>query len=383
MKLKGERPWRNTNATSSWPEPPWGGVESFRNLAGQLQPSFPGAVFLVLHTSPESPGILPEILGRSGPLPARNAEHEGRFRPGHIYVAPPDQHLLLRDHMTVLSRGPKENRTRPAIDTLFRSAAVEWSTRVVGVLLSGYLDDGVAGLAAIQRCGGVTVVQDPNDTLYPDMPRNALRALSIDHCLPLAGMGKLLDTLVREAAPPPSPAPDDLRLEVRFSEELMSDVEPQKIGTPSALACPDCGGPLWQVHNDSLPRYRCSVGHAFSADTLLESQGEAVEKALWVALRTLEERARMLNKMFEDARRRSRQLRGQRAGKPRPRRANSGAAHGPQQSRDVTREGGCEWNGRKERSCGGVFASSRRRWTASTSNGRSFPRATISPEKPA
>ncbi len=167
-----------------------GGVESFRKLAGQLPAHFPGTVFLVLHTSPEGPGRLPAILARAGPLPAARAEHDRPYQPGHIYVAPPDRHLLLRDGRMLLSRGPKENRTRPAIDPLFRSAAVACGSRVVGVLLSGYLDDGVAGLAAIKRCGGVAVVQDPDDTLYPDMPRNALRALAVDHCLPLAGMGQ-------------------------------------------------------------------------------------------------------------------------------------------------------------------------------------------------
>lgn len=281
-----------------------GGVEGFRSLAGQLPPSFPGTVFIVLHTSPESPGMLPEILERAGPLPAKSAEHDRPFRSGHIYVAPPDHHLLLRDGRMVLSRGPRENRTRPAIDPLFRSAAVEWTTRVVGVILSGYLDDGVAGLRAIKRCGGVAVVQDPDDTLYPQMPRNAIDSVAVDHCLPVAEMGALLDGLAREKAPPSPPVPDDLRLEAGFSEELVSEAQTRKIGTPSTLACPDCGGPLWQVKDDALARFRCSVGHAFSAGTLLESQEESVEKALWVALRTLEERARMLRKMAEDARRR-------------------------------------------------------------------------------
>ena len=282
-----------------------GGVEAFRNLVRQLPASFPGTVFLVLHTSPESPGILPDILAREGALPARNAEHDLHYKTGHIYVAPPDHHLLLRDHKTILSRGPKENRTRPAIDPLFRSAAATWTSRVVGVLLSGYLDDGVSGLAAIQRCGGLTVVQDPADTLYPDMPRNALESLAVDHCLPLAQIGALLGRLAGETAPPPSVVPDDLRVEIGFSADLMSDkIQSNQIGSPTALACPDCGGPLWQVKNDALVRFRCSVGHAYTAANLLESQGDAVEKALWVALRTLEERARMLRRMADDARRR-------------------------------------------------------------------------------
>lgn len=281
-----------------------GGVESFRKLAGQLPASFPGTLFIVQHISPEAPGMLPQILARSGALPTRSAEHDRPFLPGHIYVAPPDHHLLLRGERMFLSRGPKENRTRPAIDPLFRTAAIHCTTRVVGVLLSGYLDDGVAGLTAIKRCGGVAVVQDPDDTLYPHMPRNALSAGAVDHCLPLAQMGTLLRSLAREPAPPPHPIPDDLRLEARFSEDLMSEAETWQIGTPSTLACPDCGGPLWEIQNDALVRYRCSVGHAFTAGNLLESQGEAVERALWVALRTLEERARMLDKMAEDTRRR-------------------------------------------------------------------------------
>jgi two-component system, chemotaxis family, protein-glutamate methylesterase/glutaminase len=282
-----------------------GGVEGFKSLAGQLPISFSGTLFLVLHTSPESPGILAEILSRAGPLPATNARHGAHFRTGHLYVAPPDHHLHLRDHKTILSRGPKENRTRPAIDPLFRSAAATWTTRVVGVLLSGYLDDGVAGLSAIQRCGGLTVVQDPNDTLYPDMPRNALNTLAIDHCLPLAQIGALLHRLSREAAPPPSLVPDDLRLEVSISENLMSDISAYKqIGAPAALSCPDCGGPLWQLENDALTRFRCHVGHAFTAANLLEGQGQEVERALWIALRTLEERARMLHQMADDASRR-------------------------------------------------------------------------------
>lgn len=193
-----------------------GGVEALRELAAALPPDLPASVLIVLHLSPGGPGLLPAILNRAGPLPAAHATDGEELRRGRIYVAPPDFHMLVADGRLRLARGPRENLHRPAIDALFRSAAAAWGPRVIGVVLTGALDDGTAGLGAIKRTGGVAVVQDPEEAAYPSMPRSALRNVRVDHCVPLAEIPPLLDQLSREPlADGPAPVPPiDLEMEV-------------------------------------------------------------------------------------------------------------------------------------------------------------------------
>lgn len=280
-----------------------GAFEALRTVVAGLPGDLPASLFVVLHTAPDAPSLLSKLLSRSGPLPAHPASHEETFSPGRIYVAPPDRHLLLYDGHTLLSRGPRENRARPAIDPLFRSAAVELTTRVIGVLLSGYQDDGVAGLAAIRQCGGLTIVQSPGDALVSELPEAALRAVDVDYEVPAAEMAPLLRRLVAQTAGPPPEVPEGLRLEVLLQHQVESELaRSHRLGQEVALGCPDCGGPLRQMDDKRVIRFRCAVGHALSAASLLDGQGREVERALWIALRTLEDRARLLRKMNEDMR---------------------------------------------------------------------------------
>jgi two-component system chemotaxis response regulator CheB len=285
-----------------------GGVEALLQLAAQLPYDLPAAVFVVQHTSPDGPGRLAALLNPAGPLEARPAQHGEAIQRGVIYVAPPDQHLLVHKDYIGISRGPRENRARPAIDPLFRSAAVAYGSRVIGVVLTGLLDDGTAGLLAVKRCGGVAVVQHPDDAMYSDMPASALANVEVDYCLPLASLGRLLTKLAHEEpAGREVEAPQDIVVEAQMAEHVKSVIpSEEELGTPALYGCPECGGPMWELRNDGLRRYRCHVGHAFTSRTLLGDQDEALEKALWIALRTLEERANMLASLAQDEREKGR-----------------------------------------------------------------------------
>jgi two-component system, chemotaxis family, protein-glutamate methylesterase/glutaminase len=280
-----------------------GGVETLKVLVSQLPADLPAAICVVQHTSPDSPGFLADILNGKGPLHAVLATDGQAIEPGHIYVAPPDRHLVVKPGHLHLSRGPQENRSRPAIDVLFRSAAIAYGSRVIGVLLTGMLNDGVVGLVAIDRCGGLLVVQEPADAIYPELPANALRVVKADHVLPVAQMAALLVGLVNQPAANGSTPPPDIVAEARFAERQMRfNEDKMELGEPVSISCPSCDGPMQEMHTDGIHRYRCHVGHAFTAESLLVGQGEAVERALWSALRMMEERALMLSKMADEER---------------------------------------------------------------------------------
>jgi two-component system chemotaxis response regulator CheB len=221
------------------------------------------------------------------------------LRHGHILVAPPDHHLLVEGEAVRLTRGPKEHHTRPAVDPLFRSAALSHGPRVIGVLLTGGLDDGSAGVQAIKQCGGLVVVQDPSDAEDPSMPGAALRAVEVDHCVPLERIAPLLVALVQQTAPVPAPAPPS-RLVHEHRASLGGDKsmdELAQVGVPSTLTCPDCKGTLWEISDSRPPRYRCHTGHAFSLRTLAAVQQETAENALWSAVRALQEKEVLLRKI--------------------------------------------------------------------------------------
>jgi two-component system chemotaxis response regulator CheB len=282
-----------------------GGVEALVRLVASVPAGLPAAVFVVLHVPPTSTSALPDILGRSGPLPASHVKDGEPIEPGRIYVAPPDHHLLIRPGHVHLARGPRENGHRPAVDPLFRSAAREYATRVVGVVLSGALDDGTAGLVAIRARGGPAIVQDPADALYSGMPVNALEHVAVDHVLPAAAMGGLLARVATEpATQPPGPAPTDMKMEVEMEQFSLDAVESSHPGKPSGFSCPDCNGVLWAIQDGGLERFRCRVGHAWSPESLITRQSESLEAALWIALRSLEERAALAGRLAEPARRR-------------------------------------------------------------------------------
>jgi two-component system, chemotaxis family, protein-glutamate methylesterase/glutaminase len=260
-----------------------GGVEPLVTLARTLPADLPAAVFVVLHIPPQGRSLLASILDRSGPLPAHPARDGEPIEHGRIYVAPPDCHLSMDDVVHVL-KGPRENRNRPSIDVLFRSAA-EHGNRVIGVVLSGTLDDGTAGLSAIKRAGGTAIVQEPGETIYSSMPRSALAEVDVDHVLPAARIGECIAQLVRESIPEVSPVmTDDPQLPTLADLELPSE-------PASAFTCPECGGALWEVTEGEVLVYRCHVGHAFSQDAINGAQAEHVESALWSALRALKEKS--------------------------------------------------------------------------------------------
>jgi two-component system chemotaxis response regulator CheB len=279
-----------------------GSLEVLIDIVKGLPQTFPASIFVVQHISPEALGHLAEILQHAGDLPAHTATDGTMFAPGHIYVAPPDHHLLIDEEKILLSRGPRENRTRPAIDPLFRAAAVAHGPRVIALLLSGMLDDGTAGLRAVKRCGGITVIQDPKDAAFPDMPRSAHDNVDIDYCAPGIELASILSRIISEPTRQPVTPPEDLRLGVEISRYGSRGIKGEdSLGERAALSCPECGGPLWEMHQHSPLRYRCQVGHGFTARSLLASQDTEVERALWEAVRTLEERSRLVEKLAADA----------------------------------------------------------------------------------
>jgi two-component system, chemotaxis family, protein-glutamate methylesterase/glutaminase len=286
-----------------------GGIESLMEIVSGLPRDLPAAIFVVLHVSPRGTTKFPEILTRAGRITAAHALDKEPIRPGRIYVAPPDLHLLLRNGTIRLVRGPKENNARPAIDATFRTAARAYGPRVVGVVLSGALDDGTAGLAAIKERGGIALVQDPGDALFPDMPRNAMEAVKVDYCLPTREIAPLLvrlshEALKEEAAPP---IPEEMQKESEIEAMDMDTIEDEeKPGTPSVFGCPECGGVLWELQDGEMLRFRCRVGHAFGAEGLLSTQSNGLDSALWSAFRALEENAALARRLAQRARRNQR-----------------------------------------------------------------------------
>jgi two-component system, chemotaxis family, protein-glutamate methylesterase/glutaminase len=282
-----------------------GGVEALSSLAGSLPADLAACVLVVQHTAEQSPGLMGEILARAGPLPARLAEDGEMPMNGRIYVAPPDHHLLLTAAGLRIAFGPRENRARPAIDPLFRTAAVNFRSRVIGVVLTGLQGDGAAGLLAVEQCGGAAVVQSPEDAAHPEMPRRALAAVPTALQAGLAEMGPLLARLAREPAPPQTAVPEPLMIEARLTERAMKTDDWRAVPSRTTdFTCPECAGALREIDDERVLRYRCRVGHAYSADDLVAAKGIGVEEALWIAMQTLEERTQLLQTMAEEDRRR-------------------------------------------------------------------------------
>jgi two-component system chemotaxis response regulator CheB len=280
-----------------------GATAPLKHILGRFPEDLPAAVFVVLHIPARSTGILAIVASAAGRLPVREVEDGMPIERGHVYIAAPDRHLIVADNQIRLGRGPRENMVRPAIDPLFRSAAMSYGSRVIGVVLSGLLSDGASGLNAIKRCGGMALVQDPADALADEMPRRALEATTIDLCVPGAKLGDVLSDLAREAAGPPLPVPPEIRLEVdiaageRINSEMLA-----RIADPAAITCPSCGGVLSKSKSGHPLRFRCQVGHAFTADVLAKEQEGRVDEALRVALRIIEERAELVTRMADDGR---------------------------------------------------------------------------------
>jgi two-component system, chemotaxis family, protein-glutamate methylesterase/glutaminase len=279
-----------------------GGVEALITLIGSLPADLPAAIFLVMHIPAQSHSLLPDILNRAGWLHALHPVDGQMIQYGHIYVAPPDHHLLIEEGIVRIVRGPKENRHRPAIDPLFRSAARIYGTRVVGVILTGSMDDGTAGLLAIKRGGGEVIVQDPQNALFSSMPLSAIAHVKVDHVIPLSDIGPMLAQVAHGQAAEQGSFPVSEDMETKLTAiDVREGLNEENIGTPSVYSCPECGGVLWEMQDGNLLRFRCRVGHAYSVDSVLAGQNEAVEEALWTALKTLEESASFSRRLAHDA----------------------------------------------------------------------------------
>lgn len=283
-----------------------GGIEPIRVILGQLPANFPGSVFVVLHTAPDAPGVLDVVFGSNSPLPVTMAENRERIVPGHVYVARPDHHLIIEPGKVVLSRGPKENRFRPAVDPLFRSAAQTYGPRVVGIILSGGLDDGVSGLWAVKQLGGTTIVQDPHEAAAPSMPHSAMQHVRIDHVVSIRDIAPLLARLAvmpADAQEGDLPVPEQVKIEVDIArEDKAQQAGVFALGEPSKYACPECHGVLLQMRDGVPPRFRCHTGHAYTLESLLAEMDEAIEDSLWSTIRALEERVMLIRQAAEHLR---------------------------------------------------------------------------------
>ena len=272
-----------------------GGIDALRSLVAALPHDFPAAICVVVHTSPQAPGVLAEILERSGRLRAVSPRQAERLRAGWIYVAPPDYHLIIEPGVVRPTKGPRENRFRPAIDPLFRSAAQVYGPAAIGVILTGNLDDGTAGLLTVKQLGGLAIVQDPADALFPSMPSHALQYVKADHVVTLATLPQVLVAAVARPVAEARRAAPDVEVEVNIAREVNSiDAGIESIGEPSAYACPECHGVLLRVKAAGPIRFRCHTGHGYTADSLVAAMQEGVEASLWGSIRALEETALLI-----------------------------------------------------------------------------------------
>lgn len=279
-----------------------GGVEALKALAAALPPDLQAAVFVVVHFPPYGTSVLPQILTRAGPLPALHPRDGEPIRNGVIYVAPPDHHLVLEPGHVRLAHGPRENGHRPAADPLFRTAARWYGGRVIGVVLSGNLDDGTAGLLTVHRRGGVAVVQDPDDAAHKGMPQSAVDNVPVHHVVPLDRLAPLLLELVSTPVPEPreGAVSDEMEVESEIPEMTPGSLaDDERPGHPAPFTCPECHGALWQIQEGAVVRFRCRVGHAYGSQSLLAHQSTAVEAALWSAYQVLKERAAFARNMAE------------------------------------------------------------------------------------
>jgi two-component system chemotaxis response regulator CheB len=281
-----------------------GGFGPLKRIINGLPPDFQSPIFVVWHMSPDVRGILPQVLSRENSILAAHACNNEEIETNRIYVAPPDYHMLLENNKILITNGPKENRFRPAIDPLFRSAAYAFGNRVIGVVLSGALDDGTAGLWTIKQYGGLAIVQDPVDAEVPSMPENALRSLKVDYCVPVTDLSQLLVRLCKE--PPKKTAAIHDDLQTKEENQIAAGIYKSawgsfKTGELTPFTCPECHGVLAKLQDDKITRYLCHTGHAYSADVLLASITEGIENSLYNALRGMDENIMLLNHLGDHA----------------------------------------------------------------------------------
>lgn len=280
-----------------------GGLTALRQILADLPADFPAAVLVAMHVGNHK-SILPEVLLPVSALPVRHAEGVEPVRPGTVLIAPPDHHLLVEPGRVLLSHGPKENLSRPAIDPLFRTAAMAYRDRAIGVILTGDLDDGTVGLQAIKAYGGIALVQDPEEAEAPSMPRSAMRYVDVDFCPTLYGIAETLTSLagqpIEQQMLKPAPGWIPVENQLMSSENQNMDML-EKIAQPSALTCPECHGSLWEIEAAEPRRFRCHTGHGFTAASLVQFQERMAEEAIWAAVRALHEKEFLLKKIAASA----------------------------------------------------------------------------------
>lgn len=275
-----------------------GGVDALKKIIKNLPADIQASIFIVWHMSPDVRGILPKILSPLNVFPVAHAVDRDTIKKGHIYIAPPDYHLLLEDGRVRVSRGPKENRFRPAIDPLFRSAAFVYGKNVIGVVLSGALDDGMAGMWRVKESGGTCVVQDPADAEVASMPASVMRTMQVDYCMPAAEIGHLLGDLCKNTVTGDNTTIRDGKTKKEIDiadEDNPLEKSALNFGELSPYTCPECHGVLFRITEGNYSRYRCHTGHAYSVQTLMESLNEKIEENLYNALRCVDETVILLN----------------------------------------------------------------------------------------
>jgi two-component system chemotaxis response regulator CheB len=279
-----------------------GGLDALAELAAQIPANVNAAFFVVLHLSKAAMGdVLIERIRRKTRLPCKIAQDQEEIEAGVIFVAAPDAHLLVKDNRVIIGRGPAENRFRPSIDVLFRSLAANFGDRAIGIVLTGFLNDGTAGMWAIKQSGGYCIVQDPNEAEYPDMPLSVLETMEADYCLPLQKMGNAIKKIILNPTSKGITPPDHVVLESKLSEKVATGIEQvMKLGGKSFYSCPDCGGSLWKIDDGRIGHYRCHIGHSYTDADLILKQAESIEQTIWVAVRMMEERKILMKKLAKE-----------------------------------------------------------------------------------
>ncbi len=273
-----------------------GGLQAISRVLQTINPALDTTVFVVLHVARNSNGgVLVQHLQKQTPFKCKIADDGEIIRSKHVYIARPDFQTLVTPKVIRVIKGPHENRWRPSIDVLFRSAAASFNSKTIGIILTGLLDDGTAGMSAIKRCGGICIVQEPEEAEFADMPTSVLNHVEVDYRVPIADIGYILDDMSTKPAHPDANVPEDIRIETELTEKMISDIdELKKLGTQSNYTCPDCGGSLFSMTHDPVHRYRCFTGHVYTEKLLLDKQSESLEESLWVSIRKLEERKNLL-----------------------------------------------------------------------------------------
>jgi two-component system chemotaxis response regulator CheB len=273
-----------------------GGIKAIIQVIEGFPETIDAAIVIVLHVSKKSnPDNLIAIFQRHTTLKCEVALDKKEIERGKIYLAQPEHHLLVKNHKMHLNQGPEENKYRPSIDVLFRSAGVHFGNRTIGIILTGMLDDGTSGMYAIKSCGGLCIVQNPSEAEYSDMPLSVLNRIEVDYMADLAEIPFIVQDILNKPLPPQIAIPNELKVEADITEKLMSDINDlKKIAQRSDFVCPDCGGGLWEVKNDPTHRYRCHTGHVYSEKLLYDLQDIQIEESIWVSIRMLEEKRNML-----------------------------------------------------------------------------------------